>query len=289
MATEKIRAELQSLSPSAMIILYQLDLAPEENPGESVLYFHAGTNELREPVVFAGKTYQPFPLSVTGYAQTVQGATPRLKVYLSNEASFMSSVILDFEEMLGARLTRLRTFARYLDAVNFTNGNPEADPSQVFPPDVYYMEQKLAESRTHIEAVFSSKIDMEGAKAPKRMLTCDCCPWVYRKDNCPYTGKPVADSLDNLLSDHNVAPKIKSAPYPVYAATTAYTPGDVVSYQGSHLIYVCIQGCTGKAPYGNPSYWFKDRCSQRFSGCRLRYPGARDVLPIGCFPGMIHQ
>lgn len=51
MATEAklITAEMQSLSPSALITLFEVDTRPIDEEG-GVLLFHAGTNEFMESV-----------------------------------------------------------------------------------------------------------------------------------------------------------------------------------------------------------------------------------------------
>ncbi len=51
-----IRADIQSLSPSALIELFELDMSVTTSGGK--LYFHAGTNGLSQPIVWQG-----FPMS----------------------------------------------------------------------------------------------------------------------------------------------------------------------------------------------------------------------------------
>ncbi|EMU3266937.1 TPA: phage minor tail protein L, partial [Shigella sonnei] len=50
-----IKADIQSLSPSALIELFVLDMSNTTSGGK--LFFHAGTNELMQPVVWQGVTY----------------------------------------------------------------------------------------------------------------------------------------------------------------------------------------------------------------------------------------
>ncbi|MCP6744992.1 phage minor tail protein L, partial [Klebsiella pneumoniae] len=45
-----IRADIQSLSPSALIELFELDMSVTTSGGK--LYFHAGTNGLSQPIVW---------------------------------------------------------------------------------------------------------------------------------------------------------------------------------------------------------------------------------------------
>ncbi|HBR1621211.1 TPA: phage minor tail protein L, partial [Klebsiella pneumoniae] len=54
-----IRADIQSLSPSALIELFELDMSVTTSGGK--LYFHAGTNGLSQPIVWQGVSYEPWP------------------------------------------------------------------------------------------------------------------------------------------------------------------------------------------------------------------------------------
>src|SRR5260364_95548 len=53
--------------------------------------------------------------------------------------------------MSGCRLIRKRTFARFLDAVNFPEGNPEADPNQHFSDEIWCVDRKAAENAVYLE------------------------------------------------------------------------------------------------------------------------------------------
>ncbi|WP_181381875.1 phage minor tail protein L, partial [Salmonella enterica] len=60
-----IKADIQSLSPSAHIELFELDMSNTTSGGK--LFFHAGTNELMEPVVWQGVSYEPWPIKASGF------------------------------------------------------------------------------------------------------------------------------------------------------------------------------------------------------------------------------
>lgn len=65
-----IKADIQSLSPSALIELFELDMSNTTSGGK--LFFHAGTNELMEPVVWQGVSYEPWPIKASGFDKTGQ-------------------------------------------------------------------------------------------------------------------------------------------------------------------------------------------------------------------------
>lgn len=109
--------DVLSLSPSALLTFYTLDYT--NLPGGSVLNFHAGTNELSQPVVWQGVTYIPMPIEAEGFDVTAKGAMPRPKLRVSNIGGFLSPTVKSFDDFVGCKVIRRRTLAKYLDAVNF--------------------------------------------------------------------------------------------------------------------------------------------------------------------------
>lgn len=108
--------EIQSLSPTALIELFVLDMTAA---GQGFLYFHAGTNQLVANVVWQGHTYSAMPIEAEGFAAGTTGTLPRPKIRLANIDGAFSSVVAQYNDLIGYKLTRKRTFQKYLDAVNF--------------------------------------------------------------------------------------------------------------------------------------------------------------------------
>ena len=77
-------------------------------------------------------------------------------------------------DLAGAKVTRIRTLARYIDAVNFPNSiNPfgTPDPTAEFPQEIYKIDRKSAENREIVEFELAAAIDMVGVRAPQRQCT----------------------------------------------------------------------------------------------------------------------
>ena len=183
----KFTEELQSLSPSSFVELFILDMTNTTSGG--VLYFHAGTNGLSAPVVWQGITYTPWPIEATGFESTTQGSLPRPKLKVANTGGLFSAEVSANDDLLGCKLTRKRTFARFLDAVNFVGGvNPQADPNQYAPDDVWYIDQKTAENRYMLEFELSSVFDLMGVQLPGRQVLKSACSWRYRGPECGWSG-----------------------------------------------------------------------------------------------------
>lgn len=194
-----IESEVQNLSPSAIIDLYQLDLT---SLGDTVYYFHNGTNGVTSDVVWQGQAYTPFPIETDGYEVTAQGEVPRPRIRVSNILGVISTLMSSFDDLIGAKFTRKRTFLKYLDAVNFTGGvNPDADPTVEFVDEVYFIDRKVAENPEFVEFELTSPWDVQGVKLPNRQIIQNTCPWVYRGAECGYAGGDVADINNNEVGD----------------------------------------------------------------------------------------
>ena len=190
--------EIQSLSPSALIELFVMDLTLQGGP---VLYFHAGTNGLNASIVWNGQTYTPFPVQTSGFKQSGIGALPRPKISSSNVQGAMSALARQYGDFVGCKLTRIRTFARFLDAVNFPGGiNAGADPTQALPNEIWFFDRKSNESASTIEFELAAAMDVGTVTLPRRQFIQNNCPWVYRDANCGYTGGPVATADDVATS-----------------------------------------------------------------------------------------
>jgi lambda family phage minor tail protein L len=189
---------IQELNPGAVIELFELDLSQWNAPN---IYFHAGTNRLDLDVVWQGRSYIRYPIQATGFEWKGQGTLPRPHLAVANLTGIISAMCRMYRDMVGAPVIRRRTLVRYLDAVNFPDGNPSADPNESFPDDIFFINQKIAEGPQLIDFELAVAFDVEGVMLPRRQVIRNACPWRYRGDGCGYAGPPVADRNDNPTSD----------------------------------------------------------------------------------------
>ncbi|MTD34036.1 phage minor tail protein L [Paludibacterium denitrificans] len=192
-----IQSDLQSLQPSALVELFVLDATML---GGSLTYFHAGTNGLTQPVVWQGNTYQPFPIQAEGFELNGKGALPQPTLTVSNVGGLISALVMQYDDLVGAKLTRKRTFARYLD------GATDANPSAGFDDDVWWVHQKVSETKQAVQFKLASVLDVAGVNLPGRQVIANNCQWQYRSWNgtafdytnatCPYTGGAMFDTND---------------------------------------------------------------------------------------------
>jgi lambda family phage minor tail protein L len=200
---ESITSEIQKLAPSAVIELYEVDAT---SLGGEIIRFHAGTNSLTQTIVWQAEEYLPFPVKVSGFELSANGQLPRPKLQVANVTGIITTLVLTYQDLIGAKVTRKRTLAKYLDAVNFTGGvNPTADPDAAFPDDVYFIDRKSSETRDAVEFELAASIDLQGVMLPRRQIIQNVCSWRYRGTECGYSGTNYFDAGDvpvaNLSQD----------------------------------------------------------------------------------------
>lgn len=201
---ESIYHEIQGLQPSAIIELFQLKLTEEVNGIDITFYYHAGTNELTGNVVFNGKTYAPTPIEIEGFEMSAKGTLPRPTMRIANVAGSISALLLLYNP-LQARLKRIRTCKKFLDAANFSSGtNPTADPDARFQDEFYYIDRVSKETPQLVEFELTSKLELSTLALPGRQVV-EHCPWVYRGVECGYKGKTYFNAADEKLTKNQAA------------------------------------------------------------------------------------
>lgn len=191
---QTITSEIQKLEPSAIVELFVLDATAI---GSDVFRFHAGTNGLRQNLVWQGNTYVPFPVQASGFDMSGNGQLPRPKLVMANVTGAITLLVLQFDDMLGAKVVRKRTLAKYLDAVNFPGGtNATADPTAEFADDVFFIDRKVTENRDVVEFELAAAFDVAGVQLPRRQIIQNVCVWRYRGGECGYTGTNYFDAND---------------------------------------------------------------------------------------------
>lgn len=184
---------LQEVTPGAIIEMYELQLDSTLHGSTTLYRFHPGVNEKdNSDIIWNGNVYQRYPVEMEGFEYTGSGQLPRPKIRISNALNLITAVLLTLPDGLeGAKVTRIRTLARYLDAVNFTgNVNPYGtpDPTAEFPREIYYVDRKTIENRAIVEFELAAIFDLAGVRAPKRQCLSNICQWVYKSTECSYSG-----------------------------------------------------------------------------------------------------
>lgn len=248
---KKVIKEAAAIDPSAVIDFFEIDttdiqfdlsiLSPtSDNEPDRIFRFHNSVSLTTRSIYFNGKEYIASPIRVEGMELTSKGTLPRPVLSLSVKPEGVKSLttlkqVLDkIGDLTGAKFTRIRTFAKFIDAsppdgknsVNLTSkiNNHDPDPNAILSHDIYYIDRKTSESSQTLSFEMASSIDLENFGVPKRLVIQDKCQWQYRGEGCCYATElsesihGVSNTSDEAIAFKESFKKGKLAP-PVATAT----------------------------------------------------------------------
>lgn len=179
--------DLQALSQDAIIALYALDLNPI---GVAQVLRFCNFMQTNGNVSLGGVAYSAIPVEAEGFEYNGRGQLPTPRIRVSNVLGLFTPLLLQYQDLVGAKLTRIRTFAKHLDG----GSNPNA--SATTEPDIYFVERKASESRLEVTWELRSSLDLSNVQLPGRRIMANLCGWQYRSASCGFTGGAVADIYD---------------------------------------------------------------------------------------------
>ena len=144
MSTAPIITDLQKINPSAIIELFTLTTDATLHGSAQTYRFHNGTSlNANGDIIWAGNQYLKMPIEAEGFAFR-KGQLPRPTLTVSNALGTITAILLNVNQvttgndLTGATVTRIRTLARYLDAINFpvTTTSTTTTTTIVDPTDV---------------------------------------------------------------------------------------------------------------------------------------------------------
>ena len=185
----KIASEVQKLEQDALVDLFEVD--PTVQGGDIFRFtnsINAGT-----ALMFDGNAYPPAAVKAEGFETNGRGALPTPTLQVGNVTAATNAAAISSDDILGAKVTRIRTYRRHLD------DGDDPDPEAMFPPEVYYLSRLGERTRIFVTWELTAALDQEGVKLPRRQVLRDSCIWVYRapdgnggfdygKAECPYVG-----------------------------------------------------------------------------------------------------
>ena len=335
---KKLNAELFSLTPASLVTLFEIDATDlaldaglinqsDVDNGGLIFRFHNNIKIGKTSIIWNGDEYFAAPITAEGFEISAKGTlpTPRISLTTNEDGipflSILKEKIRQLNDLVGAKVTRIKTFAKYLDAANFVDNNtPEGfspDPNTEFPRDEYYIDRKSNEDKYGITFELASILDVEGLQLPRNIVTTDKCRFNYRGCGCLYEyasnrvesihGKesessmpteapPVANSKNEKILDI-----IQIATITVkgkWQRGLTYTKGQAIFIEkkGIKYYFVCKVASTTNAPPS--SDWVEDSCSRTVTGCKLRFSEKysqvsdplngtqiKGVLPFGGYAG----
>jgi lambda family phage minor tail protein L len=182
-----LNVDIQKQATPALVDLYILDL--NSINVASVLYFYPGTDADSTPVEYLGNTYQPWPVSMSGFEKRGTGSESRPKASISNINGEITQQLQLYDDLIGAQLKRRRTLQSYVIA-NVAE----------YAEEIYFIEQKTVENSLVVEFELSSALDFIDKRLPGRIAVANACPWRYKStangSGCSWPGTNPAKWFD---------------------------------------------------------------------------------------------
>ncbi len=223
-----LTSDLQKLSVSGLVTLYELDAT---KLGGGILRWHGHVNwedwreviawagredrnigntqenigaeivresEVKRDIIWQGNTYTAVAIQTDGLEIRGDGNPSAPTLVIGNNIGGINGTVTAlcafYSDFVGAELRVIQVLAKYLDASNFTMGNPAAD-SQQFTHQYWTVNQKthesLSEADSSVAFELSTPLSAQRKMIPSRTIT-KYCDWAvkgkYRGESCGYTG-----------------------------------------------------------------------------------------------------
>lgn len=240
-----LSSDLQKLSVTGLVTLYELDAT---KLGGDIFRWHGhlsyedwqhiyeftdktqftSVNRKTEPIgqetvvkrniIWAGQAYTPVAIQSDGLEIRGDGRPSAPTLVIANQIDdtlgAITALCAFYNDFVGATLKVTHVLAKYLDAANFTVGNPTANPSES-STQYWYVEQKTEENQQTVTFELASPLSAQRRKIPTRNIT-PYCTWAvrgqYRGESCRYMGaamftesgtpttNPALDKCSGILS-----------------------------------------------------------------------------------------
>ncbi len=147
------------------VVLYQIDTTVVG--GTDVLYFTPMTDGNDAELVFDSQAYKAIPVSSNGWDWTSDGAPPQPRIRVDNTNKYFFSYVVGLGDLVGAPVTRIRTYEHFLD------GQPDADVNATYAKDKMIIKAKVEHNREFIEWQLIHQMERPGLKLPGRQILRD--------------------------------------------------------------------------------------------------------------------
>ncbi len=130
--------------------------------------------------------FLPTHMTVSGFEISGSNKLPQPKVTFSNMDAVFTDLNKEFDDLVGFRLIRIRTYAKFLSSVA---GIPVATVNLQahFQPDIWMFNRKMEENNQYCVYELASLFDVEGIRYPRRRMYSNYCPFIYKGPDCQNT------------------------------------------------------------------------------------------------------
>lgn len=159
---------------SELVILFDLEYIPG-----SFVYFTSNYDAGDVQFPDSGgtlRTYAALPIEADGFDISSEGSYSRPTLTVSNLSNTLASAIgIDFEELIGRRITRRITLAKYL----YGGSNYSSTPIE-YPKTTYVIDRIRERNVMQVSFELAAPFDLANITLPRRQVISGGCPWRYQ-------------------------------------------------------------------------------------------------------------
>lgn len=156
-----IQQEIRKPNPDAFVELFELDCS---SLGGTIYRFSPNLTENYTSVTFNNKSWQAMPIQCEGFSYSTSEAPAKPTISVSNISKVLLASVIGLGDIVGAKLTRYRTFRRYL------GDGAEPNGQAFLPVDIFYIERKVSHNKYSITWQLTSELDKINQKLPKQLF-----------------------------------------------------------------------------------------------------------------------
>lgn len=239
---------------SSIVILYDLEYAD----GSFAYFFPDGLDSDLTEIQFrdssgTARTYIAIPAEADDFEISSDGALNRPKFTVANIENTFSQQIggMNYEDLIGRRLTRRTTLKKYLVGESGDTGNGNAPVE--FPKTTYVIDRIASKSVLQVEFELAAPFDLAGTQLPRRVIVGGSCPWRYTAASSKkyvsnaYTSRPEREKIggcnwrsDSILTHDGTEYTLYMSPEDEYilpSGTVSFTNGNSLSSFTSGTYY----------------------------------------------------
>jgi len=299
-----ITTDAHSFEPGEIIELFELDLSTGSAASSYQIFrWHSGLGDNLKELVWQGNRYLAFPIEAEGFEFTGKGAIPRPTLTVANITSLLSNAINQYDDLVGAKLTRKRTFSKYLDSScdvwGYALGGTCSGESGASCSDTAYTTQQtcLAAGETwygsysKTDCLDSTKYGAAGTWTDYTSSSCatDGGTWYANAtadsdadfaDEIWYIDRKAVETNTYIQFELTAAHDVQGVKLPSRSIIANNCPwryrGTECSYTGSNYFDIDNNTVASLAD---------DVCAKTFTACEKRFPLDTQEIPFGGFPG----
>ena len=235
---KEVAREAMSPDPSQLLEFFLIYYGwPDDQ--RSVLAITSIAN-FGKSVTWQGIKYISIPLESKDFNIKADGQLSRPRLTIANADLEISKYLKVHNDLIGVKVVRKRTFAKFLDDENFAGGkNPyfdlrspagttSADQNSYLPDQTFYINRRVTENKQIVEFELSSVLEMENVFIPNRNVYARYCTFLYRGHGCRYEGDPKKASNSQNFKDLEGNDITLTSNKGLWNKDTTYNKGDFI-------------------------------------------------------------